>query len=542
MAKNKKKSKNKKGKTNKTKAPSFDRKERQEIDSRDFASGISMNLFGSPYQFGEQVDPRDPDRASSIVGTKFTENIMLEAPVFTYIPGRPMYMPGAKKNVKYTATTAFLKNALDNDDSMINEFMKNNPKENWRLYDFQLAYNEYMDYVNMLCRVGATYLGLTEEIQTLSGNLYAPQQMDWRNWHWTQRPADLNEDGAESYFNSEQGEGGIKMGKVKTGYGGSGIKWDAGNVVYKTKRGLNGFSHVAQTFNYVQFYIDPDVASPESMSNNTAESSLLSGLSTQGSSLSREVQFLAGVGGNAGLAEFGEKAGKYGSDAFNSIADVAGQVASNAPFPGLRSSIKRILNLGGEVIKGNNLVIPEIYQTSSRQKSYTITVHLKTPYGNKYSYYMDIYVPLMHLLALSIPRQSTANSYSEPFIFKGSVNGHIAVSLGIVEDISIARSVETMSMDGLPTEVDVTLSIKDLYADLSMSSSRQPYHFMNNPSLVEYLATACGVSMLQPNYERKVDTIVQTVGNYFRDTPTTAMGDVKDQISSKIFARFGWGP
>ena len=60
---------------------------------------VTMKLFGMPYQFPESVDPRVPT-VSSDIGLKFAENIVLEAPILTLIPGKPIYLPGNNQNKK----------------------------------------------------------------------------------------------------------------------------------------------------------------------------------------------------------------------------------------------------------------------------------------------------------------------------------------------------------------------------------------------------------------------------------------------------------
>ena len=66
-----------------------------------------MRLFGIPYQFPPIVDPR-VDGISTSVGKNFTENILLEAPVCTVIPGNPSFLPGGDKAKKMSTAQALL--------------------------------------------------------------------------------------------------------------------------------------------------------------------------------------------------------------------------------------------------------------------------------------------------------------------------------------------------------------------------------------------------------------------------------------------------
>jgi hypothetical protein len=196
----------------------------------------------------------------------------------------------------------------------------------------------------------------------------------------------------------------------------------------------------------------------------------------------------------------------------------------------MSGALSRIINLGSETLRGHNLIIPDIYQNSTYQKSYTITVHLKAPYGTKFGYYIDIFVPMMHLLALTAPRQETANSFSSPFLVKVYVPSVFTCNLGIVDSISINKVSDAWSVDGFPTEVDVTLNITDLYSDLMMTPSSNPMQFVNNSSMIEYLATNCGLDLTVPNFKKKFENIVNSTIASFSDVPTNVKSSVEEQI------------
>ena len=208
----------------------------------------------------------------------------------------------------------------------------------------------------------------------------------------------------------------------------------------------------------------------------------------------------------------GDKAHDFSNfvgDSVGAMGAFAEETLSGSPF----SALGRIINLGGNVLKGENIVIPDIYQSSTYSKSYDLTIHLRSPYGTKLSYYLNIFVPLMHLMALAMPKATSANSFHSPFIIKAFIEGGWSCNLGMVQSITVSKAGESRSMDGLPMEVDVSLSIVDLYSDLSMNSSAQVADFINNTNLIDYLATNCGLSLAQPNYANKVNLIINTASN-----------------------------
>ena len=140
----------------------------------------SMRLFGLPYQFTKAVDPRI-NNISKTVGNTYMKNIMLEAPVCTLIPGVPNYLPADKSKDKKISTSALLLEAAANGGfKTVTNLLGGAKSEQFRLYDFKRSYNEYMKYVNVLCRAGATFLELNTKID--GTNL---QQYDWRNYRQT---------------------------------------------------------------------------------------------------------------------------------------------------------------------------------------------------------------------------------------------------------------------------------------------------------------------------------------------------------------------
>jgi len=491
-------------------------------------SNLTMRLFGLPYQFPDAVDPRLSDISSSI-GKKFTENIMLEAPVCTIIPGIPSYLPGTKagKKQKISTAQALIEGGSGNFSS-VKQLFNDMDEDQLRLYDFESAYSEYMTFVNVMCRAGATFLELND---TLDGQ--SLQRYDWRQYRWNQIAATsmasriktglktLSKDAksAASYKNSDG-----KAYTTVTNASNTGSHTFMMESVDDSGSEKN-LKQVFKNYNYVQFFIDPDVAPSESLSNTTGES-MLKSVFDSGSSTMKELAFMANSGGIDAetLKTFTEES----SSALQ--AGVSSILGDNA----MGGALSRIINLGGDVLQGNNIIIPDIYQNSQYQKSYSITVHLKTPYGSKLGYYLDVFVPMMHLLALAMPRQESANSFSSPFLVKAYVDGIFTCNLGIVDSISIAKVADSWSVQGLPSEVDVTLNITDLYCDLMMSPSTSPMAFINNSSLVEYIATNCGLDLTAPNFKAKYQNIINSVTNSMLDVPSNVKSEVEEKIYKLI--------
>ena len=510
----------------------------------------TTRLFGLPYQFREQVDVR-PELASATLGLEYLKNIVEVAPVVTIMPGKPCFAPNQPD--KNTAAKMFnsaltdnlgpLKNYLDNSDGDV------------RYYDFESDYTNYIRYVNMMCRTAATILELTDLIPDANGPSGQLQKYDWKNYRWNAK--NFSTFASATLSAVLKGGPGAALGIVNA------IKDKTTEEVSKLTGRIFTTDNASEATgdhyiqvgsdgedatnleddrtidslminsSFVQFYVDPNLGGSDEGINNASNSMLKSGFDSM-SSKAKEWGFILDSGGvSATLDELT----KYETDASNGLRDAISAMGNGNE---LTTFMSRLIDTGGKVIRGENMIIPKIWDSSEFRRSYNIVVHLKAPYGNKYSYYMDVLVPLFHLLALALPKQATANSYGAPFLVKCFCDGLFTCNLGIVSSISIDKTVSESSwtVDGFPSEIDVRLTIEDLYSDLTMTPTNQPRLFMKNSSLIEYLSTTCGLNLTQPQLGQKLAIDVNVMLNGFGDIPenvkTSAFNFVDSLISPWI--------
>jgi hypothetical protein len=137
---------------------------------------------------------------------------------------------------------------------------------------------------------------------------------------------------------------------------------------------------------------------------------------------------------------------------------------------------------------------------------------------------------IARLLAITLPRQFGPNSYTAPFLVQAYSKGLFNIQLGIVSSLSIRRSGnggESHSVYGIPMELEVTLVIKDLYNQFSLSNEYKetPYGIlgdvaglftgsgttanliMNNIGLLDFVASYSGYNINSPETERIQDYI-----------------------------------
>lgn len=258
------------------------------------------------------------------------------------------------------------------------------------------------------------------------------------------------------------------------------------------------FKYFASGLESVAFYIDSETQISESFSTSTGESALASkanGLSDMG----REIQFL--IGGTSGL-EF-DKLSQENYDStlqeFNSFSQKYLKLVPQSIISKLTSGFLTIAT-------GGKMIFPEIWNDSQFSKSYSINMKLVTPDYDNFSWFMNIAVPLLHLIALVAPQQMGPNAYKSPFVIKAFYKGFFNCDMGIITSMNITKGNQSKwTLNGLPTEVDINFDIKDLYQIMTITKQSEIIHLMNNTALLSYLANMCGVNINKPDLLRNLD-------------------------------------
>lgn len=555
--KKKKSTKNKNGKkTNKSKGVDTTKETQEQAEKRMWkpipkfpgknVSNLTMNLFGMPHQFPAAVDPR-VGKISEIVGKKFSENFLMETPFITLIPGRPTYMPTIKSKQNKNMVSMALLEANEGSFKSLNQMIKEMGSDDFKLYDFRSAYAEYITYVNVLCRAGAAFLELKDTVK-VGGTEYSFQRFDWSSYKWNTLAAKSTVDRVKTaayqlgrrlkdsiYRGSKEG----KYITVKPGKGENGLNDTKSNMFQleswnSSKKTEPSVRELLKNYSYVQFYIDPKSGPSESLSNSTGSPGIKGALES-GSGMVKEMHFMA----NAAHADWvGGSMGAL-SDKLSDIHATVGRLLNADKNSGLMGAIGNVLNLGGSTIKGHNILMPDIYQNTSFTKSFSVIIHLKSPYANKLAWYLNVFVPWMHCLALCAPPQETANSFSAPFLVKGYIDGIYSCNLGMITSMNAQKAPNSWSIDGLPAEIDITLTIDDLYSDMMLSPSSDPKRFLSNSSLIEFLCTSCGMSVIAPNQAAKWDNIINRYKDSILDIPNLVNANVSEYLQREVDAWTG---
>lgn len=446
----------------------------------------ARGIHGMPYQFLPSADRRLTDSSSknnelSRFGRKYAERIVARMPLLLLTPGEPNYMTGFNSNTK-AGVLSLLKDA---GIGKIDEALENilNGKDNsGRYFTMDFAYASYYKYVNSMLRMAATFLDIHGiDIEERKGK--KTEQLG--NYDWS----------------------------------------------YYTSSNLPG---VLSSTEYVAFYIDSENQISESFSNDTTQSVLASTFD-KATGVANELKFIMG---NYPIDE-----AIMDNDVFESLSSSFRNFVQSSPLSNNRL-IHRLINDAKTVVTGGKLIFPEIWSDSSFSRSYDISIKLRTPDCDKLSWFLNIFVPLAHLICLTAPRQIVANgktnpnAYGAPFLVRGFYKGIMSVEMGIISSMSISKGAQSAwTVDGLPTQVDVNFNLKDLYDGMAINQyiGRSSWALMKNTSMTDYIATSCGININKPDIRRTVDYWAMQKFNRVTDIPRHAWLSVEQALASSLY-------
>ena len=425
-----------------------------------------VGIHGIPHQFLPNTDPRiEEGQDVSDFGRKYAEKIVQPIPLLLLTPGTPEFMSGFSKSKKNSMISKFLDNMSDAEF----ELLTNNHAG--KFYSLKYDYTEYYYYVNAMLRSAAYFLEIQDE--TLYGK-------PLKTFNWLYDLDSANDKNSDVLGNS----------------------------------GL--FKYLGPYAGCVPFYVNAGTDVSDSFGNSTGESSLagtMNGISDKG----RELNFL--MGSIASAANAGALYDKVMNDGLNdnleNISDSIGGIL------GKNNIVSNIISNAGTLMSGGRMIFPEIWNDSSFSRSYSCSMKLVSPSGDKLSIFLNILVPIYHLMAFVLPRQSTGQAYYSPFLVRGYCKSLFNVDMGILTDLSITKGAEgEWTIDGLPTVVDVSFTIKDLYDGMMMSSGQDSgdMSIMSNITELDYIANSCGINVNEPE-------IIRNLKMYFTLGFATNIGD-----------------
>lgn len=313
----------------------------------------------------------------------------------------------------------------------------------------------------------------------------------------------------------------------------NGVKLDTMNWNNYADGGISIFGSFSD-FGGVPFYVDADSSISESFGNSTTQSMLASTVNSV-SDLGKELNFLLGYTPSAlGLDTIIDE------DVSKNV-EVVEDLLSGL---GKNSFLNNLTKHFATVASGGRLIFPEIWNDSTFSRSYNLEFKFVSPDPSTLSVYLNVLVPLFHLICLVAPQciDANPNGYMNPFLVRGVYKGFFNIDMGIITDMSITKGAECQwTPDGIPTSVTVSVSIKDLYQVMSITATNNnlKYDTLNNTALMDYIANLCGVNIFRPEIGRIIDMwFTNNFTNRANDLFPRIWSTVSDKISTAIMNLF----
>ena len=408
----------------------------------------TMNgIEGLPYQFLPTVDTR-----LSSTGTRSITDSMIGRKYAEKIMGRlPLLFltpgrPQALADFSKADKQSVINMLLDNtfDEDLING--------EGRYYNITFAYDEYYRYLNCMLSATSAFLGVFDEEIPINGEMAKIGTYDWSK--------ELNSD-FKTFFSAKE------------------------NVIFY----LDNFSSVSESF-----------------SNDTTESSIASQINGV-SDTANEINFLL-AGNNSVLSKISDNVTDAVSSVTSALSSTLGSLGGGIIGSLADTGINTLVN-------GGKIVFPQIWSNSSYSRSYTLDIKLRSPDHDSLSIFLNIIKPYCKILALTLPRvmqhedHYNANGYMSPFLVKAFSKGMFNIDMGIISSLSVTKGAECQwNDDGLPTQIDVSIDITDLYSSLAMSgfestgiignpfaASKQITKIVNNTAYMDFLANLAGLNV-----------------------------------------------
>lgn len=403
-------------------------------------------------------------------GRKYSEKIIAPMPLLFLSPGHPAFMRDFDNSDKRSILGS-ISDILtgDTSNSTVDEILDGYG----RYYSFKFAYDEYYEFVNHTLRILASYMGIGKQTVTIGNE---------------SRTLDS-------------------------------IRWE---------RTLNrSFSQYINTAEAIPFYLDSEVSVSENFSNNTSPS-MLSQMADSLSDKAREITFL--LGDLSGIQA------EAIQDAVGGGVNASGEFLQNimGEWDTGRNILSSLTSDFKTVATGGKLVFPEIWSDSDFGRSYTLNFKFRSPDADTLSIFLNLYVPIIHLIAMAAPQQMGANGYKSPFLVRAFYKGIFNCDMGMITSLDLTRGKESCwNANGLPTSMDVSMTIKDLYSSFFISK-QDDYKYINNTALIDYLCMLAGVNFNKPELTRMIETYLLTLRSSIIDKPGNIWMSLQNDISNLI--------
>lgn len=481
--------------------------------------GRMIFVHGMPFQYTYLTDRRLNNNTAyskepsgnfiksgilDMYGRMFAGDIAANTPICSIVPGTPVFLTNIKQSLFGVDSNAsnkerggwlpVLSQVTDfNIGDAIKSIIDQNDDKAYQYYSMEVNTTEYFNFVNALCQTTARFMGL----------------------------------GIVVYRNR------------------SCMAFDWSNYNQAAEQDYSMFEEVAGMNNGISFAFDPMSSISDTLNNSTKDSDLagmLNGISEK----ARELEFMLGTGG-------------ISLDIVNS-SDYEAALASvsDGVLSGIRNPLSVISSFISNATHGMNVRFPEVWSDSTLSRSYDIDMKFITPYATQFCKWRYVIVPFLHLFCLAAPQsKDTIMNYSRPFLIKAYSRGYFNVEMGLIDSIQWKRYGEgdMISEDGVPTEIDVSISFHDLYQQLAISlfhgaegsekdiamNKQRIAVFFNNSGLMDMLGSLSGVNTNRFNLGEKLSLFASTAIGAFSATGSNVLSHISDRVRNSSVMKFIYG-
>lgn len=424
---------------------------------KDLTVEDARTVFGMPYQFMPIVDPRtekgEETSAFNKFGRKYQEKIISRAPILYMQAGLPIFLKGYSDKAKAGMLEALAGQFENLENGTLKKIIGD---QNSQYYSFDERTSQYFKAVNTACIALAHLLEIDAvQIPTIG----------------EENDEDTMGDVISTFLNPKS------LGKI--------------NWALRTKHSLGWYKGA------VAFYINSDTQIQESFTNTTRQSELAGKINSLGDRAAEAAFLMGGI------------AGALDDRGYSPVAQLAGfqqtwnDEAGYGSAPGILGSIGQNIE---HFIAGGKMIFPEIWHDSQFGRSYNINIKLDSPDTDRVSIYLNILVPLAHILGFVLPRYAGNNMYVNPYLVRCFYKSAFHIDMGIITSCNVTKGdAGSWNNDGLPCHVNVDLTIKDLYSSLAQASGDGSNTLISNAAQLEYLANLAGVNILPISFSRAIE-------------------------------------
>lgn len=425
-----------------------------------------------------QFLPSVDRRSVGEVGRKYAEKIFSRLPLLFLVPCKQVFMADASADDKNIITSVL----TGADSSALNMLSSSG-----RYYGVEYDYSTYYRYLNAMLSAVSSFLGIYNTEININGKRQKLGTVAWQN--------ELN-DSFKTFFSAQE------------------------NIV---------------------FYLDGLTQVSESFSNNTTESQIASSINGY-SDTTNEIRFLFGQKGSL-VGTLIDSVTDLTSSISSALSGVTGKLGGGIVGSLAESGVNTILN-------GGKIIFPEIWQDSQYDRSYSLDIKLRSPDNDSLSIFLNILKPYCRILCLALPRlmessdgEINPNGYRSPFLVKAYCKGLFNVDMGIISSLSVTKGAECCwNDDGLPTQIDISIDIKDLYSSLAMSGFGTQKNgifdlggissIVNNTAYMDFLANMAGLNICQMEWGRKAKLYYYLSKTSIKQTPARVFTRFDQMIST----------